>query len=426
MDIKFGRSFSTAIFLLSFSVYAQAQTIQGKQSDNSSLGSEWRIVQTNNLQTWPTRQHYHINHLNLAQVNSGQNGVDDNYVEDLNSNTATIISGTPSGTWMYMAHDMSAVLDNNTNLRILPIMGKGSAQNIRDILYLKGIDMGIVQSNILQYFEKTGEAGKNINNKLRYITRLHNQEIHLLVRPEIKTIKDLVGKRVNFANKGSGSQITAKLLFEKYNIDVQEVNMQINDSFEKMKSGELAGTFFSAGKPLRAFRRLSDETGFKFLELPYEKAVANNFYPATFTHEDYPNIIPEGKVVSTLSESAVLVSFNWGANTDRYKRVAKFTKAFFENFDKFLKKPRHSKWKEVNLAADLPGWTRFVPAQEMLDKVSVTDSWAANNQDGQKSLQGNFSRFLSNLPQAEANAAVFSKRRRDELFRKFLEWQDEQ
>jgi TRAP-type uncharacterized transport system substrate-binding protein len=98
----------------------------------------------------------------------------DKFVEDLNANTVTIISGNPNGTYLYLAYDMSAVLDDGDNLRILPVIGKGGAQNTKDVLYLRGVDMGITQSNILKYYNRTGEVGSNIANRLRYVTRLYN------------------------------------------------------------------------------------------------------------------------------------------------------------------------------------------------------------------------------------------------------------
>ena len=114
----------------------------------------------------------------------------------------------------------------------------------------------------------------------------------------------------------------------------------------------------------------------------------------------------------------MLAVFNWAPNTERYRRVAKFTESFFANFDKFLEKPRHPKWKEVNLAADLPGWSRLAAAQEILDR----EKSAVSNTDAD--LKGAFQEFLGKLPAGEGRG--MSKARRDELFARFLEWQKTQ
>lgn len=336
------------------------------------------------------------------------------FVEKVNANTVTLISGIPSSTLMHMVYDMSVVLDDGEDMRILPVVGKGSAQNIRDLLYLRSIDMGIVQANILQHFEKTGEVGKNIGQRLRYIARFHNQEIHLLARPEIKTIQQLKSKRVNFVDDGSHSKITAQLLLEKLGITVEEFNIQIPDAFDAMTAGKIDAIFLSSGKPDDTFVKLKNDAGFAFLNIPYDDAVKDDFLPASFTHEDYPNIVPEGATVQTLAESTVLVSFNWGPNTSRYRRVANFTRAFFEKFGKLLENPRHPKWREVNLAAKLPGWERFPAAEEVLKALQARNT-------AQAGIKEDFDRFLTSTSPVGSSDQV-SKERREKLFQDFLEW----
>lgn len=344
----------------------------------------------------------------------------DQFVEELNANTVTIVSGNPNGAYLYMAYDMSAVLDDGDKLRVLPVIGKGGGQNTKDILYLRGVDMGITQSNILRYYNKTGEVGKNIAGRLRYITRLHNEEMHLLVAPNINSIEDLAGKKVNFSDIGSGSQVSSQLIFDALKIKVTEVNMGQGDAFEAIKKGEIAATILIAGKPTGAFAKLkADPSQYKLIPVAYPPELQEDYLPATLTHEDYPNLIPEGQTIDTIAVGAVLAVFNWPVNSERYRRVAKFTEAFFKNFDKFLEKPRHPKWKEVNLAAELPGWERFGAAKELL---------AANGQQqaaDKDRLKQDFAKFLTTSAPAET-AATMSSERREDLFKKFLEWQASQ
>ncbi len=106
--------------------------------------------------------------------------------DTLNQNTVTVISGNPNGTYLYLAYDMSAVLDDGNELRILPVIGKGGYQNVMDVLHLRGVDLCITQSNIMTYLKKTGEMGPNIENRLAFITRLYNEEMHILAGPGIE------------------------------------------------------------------------------------------------------------------------------------------------------------------------------------------------------------------------------------------------
>jgi TRAP transporter TAXI family solute receptor len=336
----------------------------------------------------------------------------DEFTNRLNGNTVTLVSGNPNGTYLSIAYDISAVLDSGDELRVLPVLGKGGGQNVRDVLYLRGIDMGITQSNILRYFNETGEVGRNIENRMRYVARLYNEEMHVLVRPEYNTLQDLRGKIVNFSDIGSGTQTTSQLIFKDLKIPVKEVNMGQGDAFEALKKGEIDATILIAGKPTGAYAKLTPNPAYKLIPVPYTPELFEHYLPTKLSNEDYPNMIPKDQPIDTIAVSAVLAVYNWPSNTDRYRRVAKFTESFYANFNKFLEKPRHPKWKEVNLAAELPGWTRFGAAQEILDREKDLGN------DSQ--LKTAFEAFLAKLPSGDNRPTT--KARRDELFAKFLEW----
>ncbi len=152
--------------------------------------------------------------------------------DKLNQNTVTVISGNPNGTYLYLAYDMSAVLDDGDNLRVLPIIGKGGYQNVMDVLHLRGVDLCITQSNIMTYLKETGEMGPNIEHRLAFITRLYNEEMHILAGAGINSIKGLNGKKVNFSDVGSGTQFSTRLIFKLLGIKAEEVNMGQADGFQ--------------------------------------------------------------------------------------------------------------------------------------------------------------------------------------------------
>lgn len=56
-----------------------------------------------------------------------------------------IISGSVSGTYARFAQDISNILDKKkeNKFRIVAVLGKGSQQNIADLLHLKGIGIAI-------------------------------------------------------------------------------------------------------------------------------------------------------------------------------------------------------------------------------------------------------------------------------------------
>src|SRR3954464_8231694 len=329
--------------------------------------------------------------------------------ERINANTISIISGNPNATYMTAAYDMSAVLDDGDEFRILPVIGKGGGQNIKDVRFLKGIDLGITQSNLLGYYKRTNEIG-TIDDKIVYLAKLFNEEMHLIVREGsgINSIADLAGKKVNFSDVGSGTQLSTRDIFERLGIKAEEVNMGQADAFEALKRGEMAATILIAGKPAGSMGKLKAADGFRVLPMAYAKPLQGDYLPATLSSDDYPGLIAPGQKVETVAVGAVLIAFNWPKGTDRYRRIQKFVDTFFPKLAEFQKPPRHPKWKEANLAAVLPGWKRFEGAEE----------WLRRN----ASPQAERDQFEQFLVGRREQAASLPSEQRDRLFQEFMQW----
>lgn len=338
----------------------------------------------------------------------------ENYRSRLNENVVTIMAGSPSGTDLSIATDIAQVVDDGDNLRVLPIVGRGVAQNVKDVMFLRGVDMGITQANVLKHYAKTGELGSDFMGQIVYVAKLFNEEVHIVVRPDVTDIKQLKGKVVNLGEPGSGTAITGRLLLDDLAINVQESHLADADAIEKLKSGDIAAAMFMAGKPAPVMAWLKG-SGLKVLPIPYAKILEDAYYPATLTHDDYPDLIAEGQSVDTVSVCAVLVAFNWSGDNVRYRKVAKFVDAFFSKFDELQKPPRHPKWREVNFAATLEGWHRSPAAQAWINRAKQGTSTASKS---------NFDTFLAQ--NGGSNSAPVSDEQRAELFKAFLEWNKNQ
>jgi uncharacterized protein len=339
--------------------------------------------------------------------------------ERLNTNTIAIVSGNPNATYLTIAYDLSDVLDDGDNFRIFPVIGKGGGQNIRDVRFLKGVDLGITQSIILNEFRDSNEIG-NMDGKIVYIAKLFNEEMHVVVRADsgIGSIDQLNGKMVNFSDVGSGSQLSSRDIFRRLGVSPVEVNMGQGDALEKLKAGELAATLLIAGKPTGAMGKLRASDGFRFMPVPFAKSLQADYLPAVLGHADYPGMVEDGHDVSTIAVSAVLIAYNWPRDSDRYRRIAKFVDVFFPKLAELQKPPHHPKWRETNLAAVVPGWTRFPEAQD----------WLARNRDQQTTTAATreqFDQFLAARRAAGANDGLESAEQQEQLFRQFLKWKAE-
>ena len=336
----------------------------------------------------------------------------ENFRARINENVVTIMAGSPSGTDLAIVQDLAEVLDDGDSLRVLPMVGKGPEQNIKDVMFLRGVDMGVTQANLLKHFDKTGELGPNLKGQIAYIAKLFNEELHILVRSDVNDIHELNGKYVNFGAEGSGAEITGRLIFAALGVDAQEVHLSDADAIQKLKAGDIDATIVVTGKPAPVLAALKDTSGLKLLAVPYAKALEDEYYPATLTHDDYPALIPAGGRVDTMSVCAVLVSFNWPSDSVRYAKIAKFVDRFFSNFDAFLAAPRHPKWREVNFAATLEGWKRSPLAQSWIDRAKAASTDSAS--------RSHFDAFLAQA--SGTRSTPISDAERADLFRAFLEW----
>lgn len=279
--------------------------------------------------------------------------------------TVGIISGGVNGTYVRIAQNLADALDSE-EIRILPILGKGSQQNIKDLLQLNGIDVAIVQSDVLDFYKNSGEIAA-IEDSIRYISKLYNEEVHIVVRKDFGLVKNLEGAAVSMGRKGSGTEMTAKTLFKALGVSVEPINAGSDEALQAVKSGDIDAAVFVVGKPGTAIRNISSDDELKLLPINLGKSVQAAYFPSRFTHEDYPNIVPEGESVDTAAVGAVMAVFNWREGTPRYRAVEKFSRNMLEGLDVLKTEPGyHAKWKSVDPKTEVPGWTRFKPAAEML------------------------------------------------------------
>lgn len=173
-------------------------------------------------------------------------------------------SASPAGclkapTFVFAA-EMAKVLDDRPNLRVLPIVTYGALGNVEDLLYLKGVDVTITSADVLDEFIRNGTIS-NIKNRIRYICSFYLNEVHVYVRPEIKTLEDLAGKKVSFNTVGSAANLTGGILFDRLHINAEKVFINNSVALEKMRTGEIAGVVHVTGQADRSFHEVQAGAG---------------------------------------------------------------------------------------------------------------------------------------------------------------------
>src|SRR5664279_4275803 len=178
--------------------------------------------------------------------------------QSLNANTVTLISGTIGGTYVQFGADLASVLDDGNKLRVLPIVGRGSVQSVADILFLQGVDLGIVRSDTLDYLERKGFA-KDIKKQFTYVTKLYNEEMHVIAPKSIHNLRELEGKTVSVDLPNGGTFVTALTVFERLGIKPKVVYIEQRIALEKLRSGEIDAVIVVGGKPYKAVSGFKDD-----------------------------------------------------------------------------------------------------------------------------------------------------------------------
>jgi TRAP transporter TAXI family solute receptor len=360
-----------------------------------------------------------------AQAQKGQITYEEKRRQSNDIAVSIVVSGL-SCTCARFAEDIRNVVNDlrPDGLRVLPVLGVGGLQNLNDVLFLKGIDMGVVDEDNLRLLKKRDpQLYAYIEQRVYYITKLYNSEFHVVARNDIKSYEDLRGKKVNFNLKDSQTEVTADIIFTMLNIDVERSNYDNDEAIRRLRNGDISAMIILTGAPQAALAKLAAEDGVHFLPIEEQSlpghnvaAIFNNYLPIELTHKEYPALIPQGTSVPTIGNRALLVTYSWPENSPRYHRVAKFVHEFFDKIDQFQDGARHPKWGEINVAAEIPGWTRFKPAADWITenrKVAMAEN---NGTPQSRNMTSVFERYVSKYAASTGRKAV-SDNERDLLFK---------
>jgi uncharacterized protein len=355
-----------------------------------------------------------------------------------NDIAVTIVVSGLSCTCARFAEDIKNVVNDlrPDGQRVLPVLGVGGLQNLQDVLFLRNIDMAVVDEDNLRLLKKRDPAlYANVEQRVQYITKLYNSEFQILARNDIRSYEDLRGKKVNFNLKDSQTEVTADIVFNMLKIDTVRSYYDNDVALKKVIDGEIAAMIILTGAPQALYAKVRKDDGVHFLPFdersstnPNVKQVLADYIPAELTHEQYPALIPEGATVPTFANRALLVAYSWPENSVRYTKLAKFVREFFNRIDQFRDSSRHPKWSEINIAADMPGWTRFKPAADWLAEQRAVAARqrspgvaAADNND----LQVAFDQFVDQYAAAKGLKAI-SASDQELLFAKFQQFMQTQ
>jgi uncharacterized protein len=332
-----------------------------------------------------------------------------------NKNVVELETEGASNISVRIAEEIANIVDDGATRRVLPVVGRSAVQNFSDLAQLRGIDMAVLQSDLIDYLRQQHRPATN----LTYITKLYNEEFHLLTRSDIYSIENLAGQTVNIDRTGSGTAITATRIFDLLQIRPNFANDSQQVALDKLKKGDIAAIAFVAGKPAPLFDGLETSQGLHLLSIPLNAKITSAYLPARITATDYPWLVPQSRPVDTVAVGTVLAVANLQPQSERYRNVANFVDTFFTGFQSLLAPGHHPKWRDVNLAADVPGWKRFPAADQWLKRNAAVAKGAEPD-----NLKQIFERFIEE--RLVASGGKMSQDQKDELFNQFQRWQSTQ
>jgi TRAP transporter TAXI family solute receptor len=266
-----------------------------------------------------------------------------------------IVTGGPAGTYYQFGLNLQELAkQDGINLRV--DNSKGSIENIYAVYQRPKTQLGIVQSDVLAFVSRvqSNPVLKGIARKTKMVFPLYNEEIHLVGKSDIQSFDYLAGRKVAVGKEGSGTYMTAELLFKVSGVEpAQKLAIGTDEALDALKRGDIDAMFYVAGYPVKLFsENVQPEDNLALIPITHKSIL--EFYPQSE--------IPGGtyawqaETVPTAAVKAVLVSYDF--RNFHCQTVGKMAKLIYENMD-WLAANGHPKWRSVDLNYQLKGWQQY-------------------------------------------------------------------
>lgn len=275
-----------------------------------------------------------------------------------------LITGGEKGTYFQFGLDLQKLV-RPTGTTLAVYNSRGSIENIYAVYQRPATQMGIVQSDVLAFVARvqSDPVLKRIAKKTRMVFPLYNEEVHVLGRRGISDFDDLADRRVAIGREGSGTYLTARLLFKVSEVVPREmVPIDTEEALSALKAGAIDAMFYVAGYPVKLFAEqvaASDDLAL----VPITNKSITEFYPRSEIPANTYSWQPSA--LSTVAVKAVLVSFDFrGRDCDN---VGRFAQTVAGKLD-WLTRNGHPKWNSVDLEYPLKGWEQYDCVRKYLGK----------------------------------------------------------
>lgn len=280
------------------------------------------------------------------------------------SDAITILTDSiiePSGPATLAIYDLVDQLERGAKIRVLPVAGTGGLANVRDLLSLRGIDIAVVNSDILAFLEQTHDF-PSARRRLRQLAHLYDQHVYLLARRNFKTLEDLRDRRLIVGARDGGSHITATTLFGLLKIDVTLAPIGAETILDEFRIGTVDGALLLSSELARLRPGAEMRRDFHLMPIALTPALQATYRPALIEGEATLGFAEPARV-ETIAVSSLLVA-RAAEDPSRIgsSDVQSFIGALYLALPALRRKSAASIWRRAEINSISPGWTRHPAA----------------------------------------------------------------
>ena len=218
-------------------------------------------------------------------------------------------TGGIGGVYLYYGTQVAAIITANTPYQATAIQTAASIDNnllLRDKTNpKKGLYFCALSLPDSAYVAYTGKHPKFKNKPApsRILWMMYSNALQIVTTEKsgIKTVKDLVGKRVSTGAPGSGTEFTALLVLKAAGVDPKSFKkwekLGAKESAEALANGTIDAYFWSGGVPTGSIVELATTlkrkgTNISFVRIPKDSKIVK-FFNKKFPGLADPGVIPK-------------------------------------------------------------------------------------------------------------------------------------
>jgi len=275
----------------------------------------------------------------------------------------SILTGSPTGTYYRFGQDIAKIVREECDAELKVKESEGSLANIQRLRREDSAQLAIVQQDTLEYLKEAARQDKKLQDiitKIRYVFPLYAEEIHLITTRTsgITDLSQIAGKRVAVGNLESGTYLTTTFVLLLSRIAITPIEINEVQALPRLflpdsSPDKIDAMFYVAGKPVSLLTKDSRAGQLSLVNIR-DPAVRQRYSPAKITSDDYPWLTRD---IDTVKVTSVLMSFDF--RREHCLNIGMVANRIRVNLEALQEKTGHSKWRQVDLEASLPGWERY-------------------------------------------------------------------